>query len=353
MHGSIKPKFYGEAMLKQIKFAIFYSLQLMLSLTIEPAFGSEKTFLEYPQLYHTAEPQRLRQTFEDAIINAEKSILIFTFSFSDLDLIQLLNQKAEQGVNILVIIDKDHRDPLLNYGSDKLQVITRFHGEGRVHHKILVIDEQHVWLGSANFSTSAFTSQENFVISVKSAEFAKALRYEADVFQGYQKRIDGPTPLEIFGDQKVSLYLLPNSDPHHNGPEKNMNEKGKQELLSLIENAQFRIRIAMMVWTDPELERAVLNAHERGVLVEILLQDMQDTVSWNLKRAGVFVTTNPHLNFMHNKLMWIDETILVNGSANWSRSSFSRNDESFLVLKNLDEIQHFYLEDYWTDLLTR
>lgn len=340
-------------MLKKIKkIALYYSL-VILALSFDTAFANQETSPKAPQLYHTAEPHRLRQTFEEAIIHAKKSILIFSFSFSDLDFIELLNQKAEEGLDVVVVINKDHQGSLLTYGSDRIQIVTRFHGEGRVHHKILLIDDEDVWVGSANFSASAFTSQENFVVGLNSTALAQAVRYEAEVFLGNQSRVDGPTPLEKFNDQEVRLYLLPNSDPRYNGPEKNMNEKGKQELLSTIRNAKSHIRIAMMVWTDPELEQAVLDAHKRGVLVEVLMQDMQDTVSRNLKKAGVFITTNPHLNFMHNKWMWVDEEILINGSANWSRSTFTRNDESFLVLKNLNKNQNSYLEEYWTDLLTR
>lgn len=305
------------------------------------------------QLFHTAEPGRLREAMEEAIIGAKQSILIFTFSFSDHRFMDLINQKAEEGVDVVVIINKDHQSLLASSASDKIDVRTRYHGEGRVHHKILVVDDEDVWLGSANFSTSAFTNQENFVVEVKSEELAKALRYEAGVFQGAQQRIDALAPVATFGDIEASLYLLPHAEPHSNGAESAINNRGKQELLSIINQAESHIRIAMMVWTDPDLEKAVLAAHHRGVLVEVLLQDMQDAVAWNLKNAGVFVTTNPHLHFMHNKLMWVDDEILVNGSANWSRSSFSRNDESFLVLRNLNSEQKGYLTDYWLDLISR
>ncbi|MCB1181187.1 MAG: phosphatidylserine/phosphatidylglycerophosphate/cardiolipin synthase family protein [Chlamydiia bacterium] len=327
----------------------FFILFLLFGIT----FAGEALSVEATQLYHTAEPYRLRKTFEDAIINAKESILILTFTFSDQNFIKLINQKADEGVEVIVVIDKDHRGPLLTSGNDKIQVVTRFHGEGRVHHKILVVDDEDVWMGSANFSTAAFTSQENLVVGVKSTVLAQALRSEVEVFQGMHKRTDSSVPQDILGEQELLFYLLPHFDPHYAGPEKLINERGKEELLSLIKNANSHIKIAMMVWTDPELEKAILEAHRRGIVVEVLLQDMQDTVSWNLKAAGVFVTINPRLNFMHNKWMWIDEDILVNGSANWSRSSFSRNDESFIVLKNLSENQKIYLKDYWTDLLTR
>lgn len=304
------------------------------------------------KLYHSAQAStQMRRAMEDAILDAQDSIVIFTFSFSDEGFMDLLHQKAEEGVDVKVIINKDHQRPLANYAGESIDIFTRRQGEGRVHHKILVVDEEDVWLGSANFSSSAFSTQENFVVQVKSSEIAQALRQEAEVFQGLRKRQDTPAPSAQIGDTEVSLFLLPHAEPYSSSVASDINEKGKDQLLSIIEQAQSSIRIAMMVWTDPELEEAVLAAHGRGVHVEVLLQDMGDQVAWSLKAAGVHVSTNPRSSLMHNKLMWVDEDIFVNGSANWSRSSFSRNDESFLVLRHLPQEQKVFLADYWSYLL--
>lgn len=69
-----------------------------------------------------------------------------------------------------------------------------------------------------------------------------------------------------------------------------------------------------------------------------------------LLAAGIEVKVNPKLSFMHNKLACIDGIILVNGSANWSESSFTRSDESFVVLEPLTPDQSEFFTDYWNYL---
>jgi cardiolipin synthase len=304
--------------------------------------------LECPELCHTRD--FLKETLIEEISSAKKSLLFFAFTFSDRDLISLINDKAEEGIEVIIIIDNDHESPFLKYGSEKLKIVTR-PGQGRVHHKILSVDDENVWLGSANFTSSAYNTQENLFIGVKSITFAKALREESEIFQGKKQRSNTTTFQEKYGEELVSLYLLPYSNPYRKSLEAKMNSEAKQELISLIAKAKSHIRIAMMVWTEPELEKAIIQAHKRGVFVEILLSDKKNTLAKNLENAGVLVKVNPNLNFLHNKMLLIDESTLVNGSANWSKSAFSRNDESFFVIKNLKKEHIAYLKDYWVKLL--
>lgn len=304
--------------------------------------------LETPQIYSSRDSS-LKGVLMEEIANAKESLLFFTFTFSDVDIINLINQKSETGVEVTIIIDNEHQSTLQKLGSGHLNIITR-EGQGRVHHKILVVDNENVWLGSANFTSAAYKKQENLFIGVKSKTFAKALIEEAKIFEEKKCRTEVLDLQELYEDELVKLFILPFSKPYGNSLETKMNKKAKDEIIYLLDNATNSIRIAMMVWTDPDLEKAVIEAHKRGVLVEILLQDKKDVVSKNLQDAGIIVKVNPNLNFLHNKLLWIDGNILVNGSANWSRSAFSRNDESFFVLENLSEEHRVYLEEYWTTL---
>jgi len=307
---------------------------------------------EIPVLHHTADGTTMRAQFEKALSQAQRSILIFTFSFSDMKFMEILNAKAEQGLGVTIIINKDHIGPLMNFGHSALRIFTRRLGEGRVHHNICVIDDQYVWIGSANLSTSGFSTQDNVMVELKSARLADSLRREAAVFEGSCVREHAEVPTANFGDQKAELFLLPHWNFSQNTVEEKMNKRGKQRLIGLIEQAKTSVQIAMMVWTDPELATAVIAAHQRGVRVEILLHDLEDRQVNRMKQEGVVIMKNPKCVFMHNKLMLIDDRHLVNGSANFSRSSFSRNDESFLMLTNLTDDQVVYMRAYWQYLVS-
>lgn len=305
--------------------------------------------VESVTIAHTQDRMHLRGEIIRTISEARRSILILTFTLSDPEILLLLNQKANDGVDVTVVIDKEHRLPILSLANNKIQILTRSSGEGRVHHKILVVDEQYVWIGSANFTDSAFSSQENLMICVSSSELAHFLQREAEVFRGIAKRDPHTPPVFTVREQTIRLGLLP-----HDGfpPKKNeefINKYSKELLLEIIQHAKHKIQISMMVWTDLELANAIKNAYKRGVKIEVLAADFGGILP-DLIKAGIQVRVNPSLSFMHNKFMYVDNAILVNGSANWSKSSFTRNDESYIVLDPLKIEQQELLDSYWNYL---
>lgn len=331
------------------KIILFICLVLLPVLNIVPfaSLHAEAVTLDRPvALCHTQDRQQLRESLMNSMEQAQKSILIFTFTFSDSEMIKLLNKKAEEGVEIIIVIDKEHRLPLTTQGSSKLQILTRQKGEGRVHHKILVVDDQYIWIGSANFTKAAYDSQENLMLGIYSPNLADFLQKEATVFRGTKIR-EPILPLVIeIEDQYIYLGLLPHDGFPPKANEVLINRYSKDLLLNLIHGADKSIFIAMDVWTDADLANAVKSAHKRGVLVKILAGDFEGIIP-DLMRFGIDVRVNNRFSMMHNKFMYADRNILVNGSANWSKSSFTRNDESFIVLQGLNELQQIYLDDYW------
>lgn len=54
---------------------------------------------------------------------------------------------------------------------------------------------------------------------------------------------------------------------------------------------------------------------------------------------------------LHHKFLYVDNTTLVNGSANWTRDAFYKNDEIFLVIHNLDQVQQKQMENLWNVII--
>lgn len=126
-----------------------------------------------------------------------------------------------------------------------------------------------------------------------------------------------------------------------------------KKVIELIDNANKNLRLALCVWTNQELVQAAIRAKTRGVDVQVLLWKEIESgpVPQQLRDAGISVIQKPHLPLMHNKWMIIDEQTFYNGSANWSKSWFTRNDESAVILHKLQERQLRYLLNYWNELL--
>lgn len=283
----------------------------------------------------------LQGSVYELLKNAQHSILIISFTFSDPEVTQIVNQKASEGVNVQLVIDRDH----LNFNGQlhpSIQLGTRAQGEGHLHHKILVVDHEYIWLGSANFTQNAFVNSRNLAIAFFSPEIGTQLYQEALDMVTLSPRVNTMPLTSSFGNQRLELYVLPHNPPE--APrltETTMNEMGKQKLISLIDNANHHIKISVDVWTYKDASRAVINAMKKGVKVDVIVGSTADEAVKMLIQSGINVKQGKNL---HYKFMLIDHEILLNGSPNWSMNAFSRSDESFIVLYDLTEKQLNSLE---------
>jgi phosphatidylserine/phosphatidylglycerophosphate/cardiolipin synthase-like enzyme len=297
------------------------------------------------------ESGKLKDQYLTSLSDAKSSILIMSYTLSDPEVINMLAKKANEGKKITIVIDKDHMGSVLPF-ADKFSLLTRKGSEGRIHHKITVIDQETVWIGSANLSPEAFTRQSNTMIYLKNREMAAALHEEMEAFAGLRQRSSRPLPPLIINGQKVELLLFPHVPfGIKNSPEQALNSYGKARLIEMIQNAQTSLRFAICVWTDPEIMQAVIQAKNRGVNVEVIVWKEEESTVLASKLAGIKITPKPHLPLMHNKWMIVDDESFFNTSANWSRSWFSRNDESAVIINNLTPQQKQGLLDYWKRLL--
>ncbi|MDP2666247.1 MAG: phospholipase D family protein [Candidatus Diapherotrites archaeon] len=106
--------------------------------------------------------------------------------------------------------------------------------------------------------------------------------------------------------------------------------------LSAIHASQSKIDVAMYSFTHPQLAQALMDAHERGVVVRVLLERQQAGGSFsqlqNLRDAGLSVRIDANPSYMHHKFAVIDQTVVLTGSMNWSRNGVGENNENVLVI---------------------
>lgn len=309
----------------------FFFAFLLITLNIE-AVPSEPRVLSN----HDIHDNLLQRSVYELLQKAQTSILILSFTFSDTEIIKIINQKASEGIDIQLIIDRDHLGGLANL-NPSIKIGTRQHGEGHLHHKILVVDHQYIWLGSGNFTSNSLSTLQNLAIVFYSQEIGDRLHQEALDILLSNSRINATPLSSSYGSQLLELYILPHNPPESPRPtETAMNESGKQKLISLIDNARHHIKISVDVWTYKDAARAILNAAQRGVKIDIVVGNMTDEAVKILIQNGIEVKQGKNL---HYKFMLVDHQILLNGSPNWSMNAFSRSDESFIVLYHLSPEQ--------------
>ncbi|MCC5832764.1 MAG: phosphatidylserine/phosphatidylglycerophosphate/cardiolipin synthase family protein [Chlamydiales bacterium] len=279
------------------------------------------------ELYSSACQDDLRKVYLDAINGAEESIYLIMYSLSDDRVIKALNKKAREGIKVVVT----HDPTTYQKGYERLKAIKRIPIaiSGLMHQKILIVDGKRVWIGSANFTTESLRLHDNLVAGLNSPELAQLILSESF----------GHT--FIIGDQRLEFWSLPRDK-----------KNAFSRLIELIDKAEDSIRVAMYTWTHPELTDAVIRAHKRGVLVEVILDRGQANgvgriTTKRLVEAGLCVWLSSGQKLLHHKCLWVDEKILVNGSANWTKAAFSKNKDCFFILNDLTEDQQNKLRTMW------
>lgn len=297
---------------------------------------------------HDAAHNALSNSVYELINQAQTSILLISFTFTDSTLIKSINQKASEGIDVHLVIDRDHLVGLKSTLHPSIRVGTRKTGEGHVHHKIVVVDHASIWLGSANFTPNGLVGSKNLAIQYYSPEIGEQLHQEASNIESQGQR-QGLTPLFCYyEEQLLELYILPHNQPERPGLiETSMNEIAKQKLISLFDNAQHHINVSIEQLTFKDASRALIKAHQRGVVVELYTPHLDDDAVKLLVKEGVKVKLGKNI---HHKFALIDNKILLNGSPNWSMNAFSRSDESFIILNDISVEQLAVMNSVWQSI---
>ncbi|RMG86257.1 MAG: DUF1669 domain-containing protein, partial [Chloroflexi bacterium] len=122
-----------------------------------------------------------------------------------------------------------------------------------------------------------------------------------------------------------------------------------ENLAAAINNAQRTLDIAAFEFNNPVITEAVLNAHERGVVVRMVtdnehgLEDDDSTIG-ELIDAGIPVVDDDRSGLMHNKFMIIDGTVVWTGSWNYTINGTYRNNNNAIVLRSQRAVQAYQAE---------
>ncbi|WP_051275936.1 phospholipase D family protein [Desulfovirgula thermocuniculi] len=111
-------------------------------------------------------------------------------------------------------------------------------------------------------------------------------------------------------------------------------------LCELYGKANQTLDVAIYGLTHPEIVKAIVDAHKRGVKVRVITdrEQAESTVQKHaistLLLAGIPVKENTHSGLMHLKMSIIDGAIATTGSYNYTKSASEKNDEMLVVIKD-------------------
>ena len=124
-------------------------------------------------------------------------------------------------------------------------------------------------------------------------------------------------------------------------------------IIKAIDGSEREVLVQAYGFTHNGIAQALVRAHQRGVLVRVLL----DKKSASSNRYVIGILENAQINvrqdgkhaIAHNKVMVIDLNKVITGSFNFTNSAATRNAENFLILKSEDLAQQYRLQwkNHW------
>lgn len=125
--------------------------------------------------------------------------------------------------------------------------------------------------------------------------------------------------------------------------------RGADEIITgFIDKCEKTIVAAVYSLTHDPIRDALIRAHERGVKIRILMDNLQAKSRYAddeaLAEAGVDVRVDKSSAAMHHKFMVGDSKAVLTGSFNWTKNAATRNAENFVIVRMRYIIRPFEAE---------
>lgn len=255
-----------------------------------------------------------------AIAKAKHSVYLASFGYSDADLIKLIKIKTQNHIPVTLLTDRKLTPAL---ASHPLLTLIEDQQSGLMHKKIVLIDDNTLFLGSSNSTETSYKLHHNHMIWLKNELLAKAVK-ESKHFENDQIT-HFPLPLE----KKEALNTL----------------------IQLINQAKTRVYVAIFALTHPLILESLIQAHQRNVKVSIVIDQAMARSTCSkavktLQNANIPLFQQRGFQLFHHKCALIDNTF-VTGSANWSLAGFGRNREYLLVFSDLNQLDLQQVETFF------
>jgi phosphatidylserine/phosphatidylglycerophosphate/cardiolipin synthase-like enzyme len=122
-----------------------------------------------------------------------------------------------------------------------------------------------------------------------------------------------------------------------------------EAVVSTISQAKTEILVQAYSFTSAPIAKALVDAHKRGVHVQIILDRSQRKERYSsadfTAHAGIPTYIDAAHAIAHNKVMIIDKSTVISGSFNFTKAAEEKNAENLLVLRS-KELARGYIENW-------
>lgn len=357
-----------------------------------PAKGAEYT---EPYRAITRQGDNLETIIIEGINSAQNTIDIAIQDVNLPEVGRALVQQHQAGKKVRVIMENSYNLPLSKLNNDhglaiikqaKIPIIDDTEdgskGSGLMHHKFIVIDNQKVITGSANFTHSGIhgdldnldtRGNTNHLLVINDAKLAQIFTEEfnymwgdgvanqKDSLFGLKKPFRSARRLNI-GNSQVTVKFSPTSR------QQSWQQSTNGLIVDTLNQATESVDLALFVFSKQPISNALQRRYQQGVQIKALIdanfayqyysegldllgaelsrncQYAQNNNPWQPPIETVGIPNLPKGDKLHHKFAVIDQKTVITGSHNWSFSANYTNDETLLVINNPIIAEHFERE---------
>ncbi|MCX6924934.1 MAG: phospholipase D family protein [Verrucomicrobia bacterium] len=122
-------------------------------------------------------------------------------------------------------------------------------------------------------------------------------------------------------------------------------------VVQALDQATNSVLVQAYSFTSAPIAKAIVDAHRRGVKVQVILDHSQRTEKYSeadfLANSGIPTLIDAQHAIAHNKIMILDGYVILSGSFNFTKAAEEHNAENLLVI-NDPVLAQRYIENWHT-----
>ncbi|MBR6091147.1 MAG: hypothetical protein IKP86_14505 [Anaerolineaceae bacterium] len=294
--------------------------------------------------YHNQKDRSIQNMILADIKGAEKTIDVATYNYTDTKTAQALIDAVHRGVKVRLVVDEDnYNKKVVDDLRDGGVAVISAQSNGLMHAKYIIVDGKIVISGSANMTLASFSYDNNFMIRMESEEAAKVFTAEFEemyldlIFGEESPRTKAASSIKLDDGTTVYIRFSP--------------EDGIDDMIeSLIGAASESVYMLTYSFASRDIAERLQAADKDGLDVIVICEDSKAYTDGGgqcgpLSEAGLAVYVDGYPDtLMHEKVIILDNSVVIAGSYNFTRSADKRNDEQILVIQSRDVADQFLAE---------
>ncbi|HVN16507.1 MAG TPA: phospholipase D-like domain-containing protein [Anaerolineales bacterium] len=288
------------------------------------------------------------------INNAQKTIDVTSFDLNLPSFVDALVAAAQRGVQVRVVYDGTNGTQKLSASDSPtgqaldaiqtlkevgIQLVNGGRSNGLMHDKIIIVDDATLFMGSWNMSYNDTYRNNNNLLEITDPTLianyqAKFNELFVDKRFGTKAQVGAQTPQMTIGGIQVFNYFSPV-------------DHVMDKLVTLVNGAQKSVRFMIFTFTDQDLANAMISRYQAGVDVAGVIENRgaSQGALVPLACAKVPVKVDGNKYTMHHKVIVIDDSIVVTGSFNFTKSADTANDDNVIIIYD-PAVAKQYLDEY-------